>query len=198
MKKLLTLFSIIILSQSKAQTIEEINNLREDVLKNLNRYESLQYYNEVISNDDAMRYDTACFYYDKKGDLVYVNWRQRSHTFHIAGDGVEITELFFMKNNVVFQRDFFYQFLNPQWHLESNLGETKVRVIESTRRYFKENGEALMDYEGRKAEGLYKNRFTLLDSIPLEEVRRLIWTDRCDDCIEEDYIRVFERLIEEK
>lgn len=95
MKKLLTLISIIVLLQAKAQTIESVDSLRDHILRNLDQYESLQYFNKVISNDDAMRYDTACFYYDQKGDLVYTNWRQRSHTFHIAGDGVEITELFF-------------------------------------------------------------------------------------------------------
>ena len=198
MKKLLTLMGIIILSQAKAQTIESIDSLRKYILKNLDQYESLQYSNEVISNEDAMRYDTACFYYDQKGDLVYINWRQRSHTFHIAGDGVEITELFFMNNSVVFRRNFFYQFLNPQWHLEPDLEDTKVRVIESIRRYYSMDGSALMDYEGREAEGKYKDRFTLLNNIPLEEVRRLIWTDRCDECIEEDYLSVYRKLLAEK
>ena len=33
--------------------------------------------------------------------------------------------------------------------------------------------------KGREAEGKYENRFTLIDNIPLKEIRRLIWTDRC-------------------
>jgi len=198
MKKLCTFFNIIIISLTQAQSIEEINNLREKVLKNLSSYESLQYFNEVVSNEDAMKYDTAYFYCDNKGELIYINWKTRSHAFNIVGDGIDITELFFLDGQVVFRRNWGYSFENPQWHLEPNLDETKVHVYESTRRYFDKNGEALMDYEGRKTQGKHKDRFTLLDSIPLEEVRRLIWTDRCDDCIEEDYISVFKRLIEEK
>ena len=198
MKKLCTLVGILSLIQINAQTVEDIDNLRNQILENLEHYESLQYSNKVISNEDAMSYDTACFYYDKKGELVYINWRKRSHTFHIAGDGISIIELFFLNGRAVFQSDFFYQFLNPQWHLEPDLSETKVRVIESLREYYQEDGSALVEYLGREAEGTYKDRFTVLDSIPLEEKLQRRWSDRCDDCIEEDYIRVFERLIEEK
>ncbi len=198
MKKLLTLISIIFLLQAKAQTIESIDSLREHVLKNLDQYESLQYFNKVISNEDAVGYDTACFYYDKKGELVYINWQERSHTFHISGDAIDIIELLFFDGKVVFYRNWGYSFKNPQWDKESNLSNTNISISESVRRYFSHDGTALMDYQSRETEGKYKDRFTLLDHVQLKEEEPLIWSDRCDDCIEEDYLSVFERLIEEK
>ena len=61
---------IVVLLQAKAQTIEGIDSLRGNILKNLDQYQSTQYSNKVILNEDAVGYDTACFYYDKKGELI--------------------------------------------------------------------------------------------------------------------------------
>ena len=69
-----------------AQTIEQIDSLRNHTLANLDQYDCIEYYNERILNDDAMGYDTVKFYHKKNGDLVYINWLDRSHYFHIQGD----------------------------------------------------------------------------------------------------------------
>lgn len=198
MKKLLTFFVVVLSLQSQAQTESFIDSLHVSVLRNLSSYEVLFYTNETISNEDAMRYDTARFYHKKSGELIYINWRERSHTFHISGDGVSIRELLFLNGPVVFQRDFFYQYLNPQWHLEDNIDNTDVRVVESLREYYKSDGSALIEYEGREAEGEYKDRFTLLDSIPLVPKLQRRWSKRCDECIERDYLSVYRELVENK
>jgi hypothetical protein len=198
MKKLLTLIGFIILSQAKAQTIESVDSLRKHILENLNQYECLEFTTDGILNEDAHRYDTARFYRNTEGNLVYINWLRRGHYYHIMGDVINYSELVLMNNQVVFYRNWGYSFVNPQWHLEDYPNETKVQVAESIRRYYSTDGTALMDYEGREAEGTYKDRFTLLNNIPLEEVRRLIWTDRCDKCIEEDYLSVYRKLLAEK
>lgn len=191
---------IIILSvkgfTSYGQTIQEIDKLRNNILQNLEKYECLEYFNQVIYNDDAMGYDTAHFYQDSNENIIYMKWQTRAHSFHITGDSYDITELFFMNNKVVFNRSYGYYFENPQWHLEPEINETKISMSESIRRYYKEDGTAIMDYERRETKGKYKDRFNLLDSIPLIEVRRLIWTDRCDACIEKDYLSIYRKLHE--
>ena len=198
MKSLLTLFGFVLSLGAEGQTIESIDNLRESILQNLDEFESVQYYNETIDNEDAVSYDTASFYYSQEGYLVYINWKKTSHTFHISGDGISITELFFDDGSAVFKRRFFYQFINPQWHLEPSLDETEVNVVESLREYYKSDGAPLMEYKSRNANGIYRDRFNLLDSIPMEEKLQRRWSSRCDECIEEDYLVVYRTLIAEK
>ena len=114
------------------------------------------------------------------------------------GDVINYSELVLMDNQVVFYRRWGYSFENSQWHLEPDINETKVSISESIRRYYAIDDSALMDYDSRETEGKYKDRFTLLESIPLTQVRRLIWTDRCDECIERDYLSVYRKLLQEK
>ncbi len=183
---------------SKAQTVEEIDRLRIDILQNLDQYQSVEFSNEIISNEDAVRYDTARFYYDEQFKLVYIHWRERSHTFHVSGDGIRIRELFFWKEKVVFRRNLAYRFLNPQWHREPDINETEVSVSESIREYYNLDGTALGDFQSRRAEGKYKNLFALLDSIPLEQKLSRRWSDRCDECIDRDYLTIYRKLLEEQ
>lgn len=199
MKKLLIFIALLffVLNQVNAQTIEEIDSLRKHVLENLDQFESLQYSKKEISNSDAVRFDTMCFYSDKE-NLVYIKKKETSHTFHITGDAIDITELYFLDGEVVFRRNFSYQFVNPQWDKEPELDKTEVRVFESIHRYYSLDGSAIMDYESREAEGKYEDRFKLLENIPLKEIRRLIWTDRCDECIEEDYLSIYRKLLKEE
>ncbi|MGM0582762.1 MAG: hypothetical protein ACQETL_18955 [Bacteroidota bacterium] len=194
MKKILILIGFFGFIQVNAQTVEQVDSLKKHVLENLDKFESFEYANKEISNEDAIRYDTACFYHNGNGELVYINWRTRSHTFHITGDGISISELFFLNGEVVLHKKFFYQFLNPQWHREQDLGKTDVRVIETLREYYKVEGNALMEYKARESKGIYQDRFTLLDSIPLEQKLQRRWSDRCDDCIEEQYLRIYKKL----
>ena len=198
MKKLLIILGMTINIVSNAQTTDSIDSLRNSIIENLDQYNHIEYSNKSISNEDAVGYDTAYFYYDINGRLVYINWQERSHTFHIMGDHIDITELFFMNGSVVFEKDFGYSFVNPQWHLEPDLDETDISVVESTREYYKVDGTALVNYESRKTKGKYKDRFTLLDSIPLTETRRLIWSDRCDECIEKEYLSIYRKLLEKE
>jgi hypothetical protein len=197
-KYILTLFTIIISMVVRAQTVEEIDQLRTKILQNLDRYKCLEFIDDKILTEDSHQYDTAEFYQNENGALVYVKWVSNYHYFHITGDNYGIAELFFIDNQAVFRRNYGYSFENPQWHREPEVDETKVSVFESIRRYYKNDGSALMDYESRKSEGKYKDRFTMLDSIPLKEVRRLIWTNRCDECIEEDYLSIYRKLLGEK
>jgi len=198
MRHILSALGLITALVATTQTIEEIDKLKVDILENLDQYERLDYENNKILNENAHQYDSANFYQDSNGDLVYMRWQSRGHTFHISGDDIDIIEFVFIDGKAVFRKDFGYYFKNPQWHLEPDINETEVFVAESIRRYFNKDGSAIMDYESRTTEGKYKDRFTLLDSIPLEEVRRLIWTDRCDECIEEDYLSIYRKLLEEK
>lgn len=174
-----------------AQTIETIDSLRKSILKNLEQYECLEYKHKEILNEDAVKYDTAKFYRNSENELVYVKWQSRSHTFHISGDGVDITELIFSNGKVVYKRTFGYHFLNSQWHRENSISETKVSVSESIRNYYREDGTPLVEYESREAEGRFADRFNLLDKIPLKPTRKLLWSNRCDQCIEEDYMKVY-------
>lgn len=192
---LLIPFIIVGVSTVNAQTVKEIDSLRNSVLENLDRYTCVQYFDKEISNEDAVGYDTAYFYHDGKGNLVYMKWRERSHTFHISGDAIDITELLFSNGKVVFERSLGYQFLNPQWHKEEDINGVKISVVESKRNYYKEDGTALMDYRSRKTEGKYKDRFHLLDEVPLEETRRLIWSNRNDSWTEENYLSVYRELL---
>ncbi|MGL1886336.1 MAG: hypothetical protein OCD76_07455 [Reichenbachiella sp.] len=197
MRQILTILILVTSIVVRAQTVEEIDQLRTEVIKNIDRYKCLEYIDDKILTEDSHQYDTAEFYQNEEGVLVYIKWVSNFHYFHITGDDYGITELFFIDNHVVFRRNYGYSFENPQWHRESNLDETKVLVSESIRRYYKKNGAALMDYESRKVEGKYKDRFTMLDRVTLEEVRRLIWTDRCDACIERDYMIIYQDLLRE-
>ena len=198
MRKLLITLGMIATIVSNAQTIDKIDSLKSSVIENLDQYDHNIYLNEEILNEDAMRYDTVCFYHNKQDELVYVKWYSRTHTHHIAGDGIDITELFFINDKVVFRNDFGYSFVNPQWHLEPDLDEAKISMTESTREYYREDGSALIDYKSRSAEGKFKDRFTLLDAIPLEEKLQRRWSDRCDECIEKDYLSIYRKLLEEK
>lgn len=199
MKNLLLYISIlfIALNQVKGQTIEEIDSLRKYILENIEQFESLEYSNKEIFNSDAVGFDTLCFYSDRE-NLVYIKKKETSHTFHLTGDTVDITELYFLDGQVVFRRGFGYQFVNSQWDKEPELNKTEVRVFESTRSYYSLDGSAIIEYESREAEGKYEDRFKLLENIPLKEVRRLIWTDRCDECIEEEYLSIYQKLLEKK
>jgi len=182
----------------EAQTIEEIDQLRTETLQKLDQYECIEYIAKKILNEDAVQYDTARFYINSDNKLIHMKWKSRSHAFHIVGDGIGFTELFFIDDQAVFKRNYGYSFKNGQWHLEPNLDETKVSVTESLREYYRLDGSALMDYIGRSAEGIYKNRFTLLDTIPLEAKLERRWSDRCDECIEEDYLSIYRELLKEK
>ena len=198
MRSLLIILGMTATIVSNAQTVDKIDSLKSSVIENLDQYDYIEYFNKSIANEDAVGYDTAYFYHDTNGELAYIHWRERSHTFHIMGDHIGITELFFMNGKPVFRKKFGYSFVNPQWHLEPDLNETDISVVESIREYYKVDGTALVNYDGRKIEGKYQDRFTLLDSIPLVETRRLIWSDRCDECIERDYLSIYRKLLEEK
>ena len=198
MKKLLTLTGLVILTTVNGQTIKSIDSLRDNILMNLQQYECLKHTFQKPMNDDAVRYDTAYFYCNDQGDLIYISWQTRGHYFHITGDVINISELIFQNNKVVLRIKYGYSFDNPQWHQEQDLNEAKIHVSESIREYYHEDGSALMEYKGREAEGVYKDRFTLLSRVPLEEERRLIWSNRCDECIEEEYLSVYRRLLKEK
>jgi hypothetical protein len=189
------LFAII---NSYSQTKENVDSFIKKTISNLDKYDCKIYQNEKILNDDAVEYDTAYFYREKNGKLIYLIWKNRTHTFHITGDVIEITELFFMNNKAVYKRNYSYSFLNPQWQKEPNINETKISVVESVREYYKEDGSALVEYESRNAEGKYKERSSLLDTIPLKEKLQRRWSDRCDNCIEEEYLRTYRKLIDEK
>jgi hypothetical protein len=195
MKQILTILVVILSMVAKAQTVEEIDQLRADILDNLDQYECLEFVKKTNSNEDAVKYDTARFYHDKKGDLVYVNWRERSHTFHISGDGIDIIEFFFIDGQAVFKRSYGYYFLNPQWHREPDINETKVFTAESIREYYKLDGSALVEYKSRKIETRYKDRFKDLGVIPLEQKLERRWSDRCGDCIEQDYMVIYRDLL---
>ena len=181
-----------------AQTIEQVDSVRNYTLANLDQYDCIEYFNERILNDDAMGYDTVKFYHKKNGELVYMNWRTRTHTFHIMGDDIGIFELFFIDGKAVYRRDFSYSFDNSQWHKEPDQDKVKVTVIESIRQYYKEDGSPLGSFESREAQGEFKDRFTLLDSIPLEKERKLFWPKRCDECLEKDYLKLYRKLLKEK
>jgi len=184
----------------KSQTKEYIDSLKDAVLKNIENYRYIKYISKKILNEDALQYDTAYFYRDKE-KLTYMKWQTRSYYSHMMGDGIRIIELFFLNEQAVFRRRFSYSFENPHWNLEEDIKETKVSVIESTRHYFKEDGTCIIEYESREAKGRYKDRFTLLDSIPLVGNTGTGWlrigcSDRCESCIE-DYMKIYRSLIEE-
>jgi len=198
MRQILSIVGLISCLIVDAQTIEDIDQLRADILQKLDQYECLEYVDDKTLNEDAHQYDTARFYRNVKGDLVYIRWYTRSHAYHIVGDAIDITELFFLDRQAVFYRNWGYSFKNSQWHKEPDINETKISISESIRRYFDKDGSTIMEYVGREAEGKYEDRFNLLDSIPLEEEERLIWTDRCDECIEEEYLSIYRELLKEK
>lgn len=198
MKQLLILAIVLLaISISYSQTKEDIDSLKQVTIRNLDHYDCKVYVDKKILNDDATEYDTAYFYRDKNGKLLYLIWKARFHTFHITGDGVDITELFFINDKAVYKRSYGYSFLNPQWHKESNINETKISLVESVHAYYKEDGSALVEYKSRNTEGTYKERFSLLDTIPLEEKLQRRWSSRCDDCIEEEYLDIYYKLIDE-
>lgn len=182
--------------QASAQSIEEIDSLRRHILQNKNQLESFRYSKKEILNEDAVSYDTLCFY-TFKNELVYVNRKVTSHTFHLSGDAIDFTEFFLLDEKVVFKRRFGYQFKNPQWHLEPDINKARVIVTESHRAYYNKKGKTIMEYKGREVEGDYKNRFVLLDTIPLKEVNSFIWEDHCEECFEEDYMELFKTLNED-
>lgn len=183
---------------TRAQTVEEIDQLRANVLQSLEQYERLDYFGEETLNEDAVQYDTVYFYRNRDGEMLYMKWLSRRHYFHITGDIIDITEMFFLDGKAVFRKRFGYSFENPQWHREEDINNTKVAVAETNRNYYKLDGSALADYEGREAQGIYERRFSLLDSLPLVERERLIWSERCDACIENDYLTVYKGLLEQK
>ena len=183
---------------AKGQTVEEIDQLRTEIFENLDQYKCLEYTNDKTLTEDSHQYDTVEFYLNASGQLVYVNCVSNYHYYHITGDGYAIVELFFIGDKVVFKRNYGYSFKNSQWHLEPDLDDTKVSVIESLREYYRLDGSALVDYKSRRAEGKYADRFTLLDSIPLEAKLERRWSDRCDECIEEEYLSVYRELLKEK
>jgi hypothetical protein len=189
------LFAII---NSYSQTKEKLDSLIKNTIGNLDKYDCKIYRNEKILNDDAVAYDTAYFYRDKKGMLTYLVWKKRTHTFHITGDVIDITELFFINKKAVYKRSYAYSFLNPQWHKEPDINDTRISMVESVREYYKEDGTALMEYESRNAEGKYSDRFSLLDTMPLKEKLQRRWSSRCDDCIEEEYLSVYRNLVNER
>lgn len=186
------------ITNSYSQTKENVDSLIKKTIRNLDQYDCRIYLNEKILNDDAEAYDTAYFYREKNGKLIYLIWKIRTHTFHITGDVIGMTELFFINNKAVYKRSYSYSFLNPQWHKEPDINETKISVVESIREYYKEDGSALVEYESRNTEGKYKERSSLLDTISLKERPQRRWSGRCDDCIEEEYLRTYRKLIDEK
>lgn len=198
MKKILTLIGLVALTNVNGQTVDSIDNLRINILSNLRQYECLKYEFEEPINDDAVRYDTAYFYCDNQGDLIYISWQARSHYFHITGDVINISELIFQNNKAVLRINYGYSFDDPQWHREPDLNETKIHIFESTREYYKEDGSALVEYKGREILGTYSDRFSLLNSIPLEQKLERRWSNRCDECIEKEFLNVFRMLLEER
>ena len=199
MKQLLIIIlSVLAFHVTNAQTIEQVDSLGSYTLANLDQYDCIEYYNQKDLGEDAVGYDTVKFYHKKNGDLVYMNWRDRSHYFHIQGDRVRISELFLIKNTTVLRRISKYSFDNSQWHKEPDQDRVKVTVIESIRQYYKQDGSPLGSFESRKAQGEFKDRFTLLNSIPLEKERKLFWPKRCDECLEKDYLKLYRKLLKEK
>lgn len=198
MRNIFTIVAIVVCTSTQAQTVTTIDSLHKSILKNLTEYNCLEYADKVIYNDDAVGYDTARFYYDDKLTLVYINWINRTHTFHISGDDIDITELIFLNDQVVLKRSYGYSFQNAQWHLEPALNETLVSVVESIREYYREDGSALMEYMSRSTEGVYRDRFSILDDTPLKEKLQRRWSIRCDECIEEDYLSLYQKLLAEK
>lgn len=185
-------------SLTNAQTIKQIDSLRNYTRENLDQYDCIEYSNERILNDDAMAHYTVEFYHDKKGMLVYMNWKTRTHTFHIMGDDIGMIELLLIDGKVVYRVDFGYSYDNPQWHKEVNQLKVKVTAIEAIREYYQEDGLSLGEFKSREAQGEFKDRFTLLDSIPLELKLKRRWSDRCDECLEKDYLNLFRRLWKEQ
>lgn len=198
MKEILIIIGITTSIIAGAQTKEQIDSLINEITPRLNQYKCIVYSDERVLKEDARVYDTAYYYYNSgDGKLIYVEWKVRTHTFHITGDNIDVTELFLINGKVVFKRDYGYSFLNPQWHLEQSLNETMVSVVESSREYFTENGSPLMEYKSRSVVGKYKDRLMLLNSIPLEEKFRRRWSSRCDECIEAGYLSKYRELIQE-
>ena len=181
-----------------AQTIEQVDSVRNYTLANLDKYDCIEYFNERTLNDDAMGYDTVKFYHKKNGDLVYMNWWNRSHYFHIQGDKIEIVELLQINGKAVFLRDYTISINNSQWHKEPDQGKVKIHLYDHSWKYFQEDGSPLGSFESKEAQGEFKDRFTLLDSIPLEKERKLFWPKRCDECLEKDYLKLYRKLLKEK
>jgi len=198
MRQFLILLLTIISWIANSQTIEEIDRLRTDILQNLDQYKCLEYTTEKILNDDAVQYDTAQFYRNSKGELIFIKWRSRGHSFHIAGDVIKVRELVFKDSKALFKRNHGFSFKNPQWHKEPDLNETDISISESIREYYNLDGMSLGDYKSRRSEGKYKDRYTLLEKIPLEAKLQRRWSDRCDECIERDYLSIYRKLLEEK
>ena len=85
MKKLLIIIGFFTLIRGNAQTIEGIDSLRERILTNLDQYKRVEFSNKTILNEDALRYDSARFYLNEEGDLIYVNWLTRGTLFSYNG-----------------------------------------------------------------------------------------------------------------
>lgn len=193
-RTLICLFFCIQFGFLKGQSIERIDSLRNHTLSNLDQYECIEYFNERILNDDAVGYDSVNFYHKKNGQLVYMNWRDRSHYYDIQGDGIRISEIFLLNDSTVFRKVTSFIYENAKWHEESDQNKVLVRTNEHIREYYKENGSALGEFKGRKAQGQFKNRWTLLDSIPLELKIKRRWSDRCNECLSKDYLNLYQKL----
>lgn len=196
MKKIIIIFLFSTFHMIKAQTVDEIDKLRFNVLDSLDRYDCFSYLNDSTLNENSHQYDTAYFYTNENHELVYLKRELTKHYYHMQGDIKIIEELYFIDNQIVFLKEYSFSFENPQWHREPDINETIVEVSETSREYYKIDGEPLLKYKPRRTEGKYKNRFTVLDSIPLEN-RFVFWSDRCDSCYEE-YIEIFNDLISSK
>jgi hypothetical protein len=180
-----------------AQSIGEIDDYRNDVLNNLEKYRCFTYYNDSILTENSHIYDTAYFYINKDEELIYLEWRSTYHYFHLSGDAISVSDFFVKNNELVFKREYGYIFEDPQWTYKTDKSKAVIEISESSREYYKFDGSPLAEYKRRQISGAFQNRESLLNSIPLELKLERRWSKRCDSCLEK-YFNILNNLISSK
>jgi len=200
MKQLIILSILVSPRITLSQDLNEqiINSNKEKTLQEIEKYECYKYVNDYIETEDSKYYDTI-YYYSKNKELKYIKKKRFYHTFYLMGDVCKTYEYFYIHGNLVHKRFSDYTFLNNRGSVSENLQEESISVEEFTNHYFQEDGTCIIEYNRRKAQGLYKDRNNLLDTVPL--IGLTGWLECSDRSFGDEYeelIKIYKKQINGK